>query len=78
METRRVPPAPSDIDEVPEADAAEQQASIADLPDEAQTDGAETGGSDTGQAVIDPDKWDAEAVDPDDERVVALDEDEYR
>lgn len=62
MTARRVPPEFETDDEVPEADAAEQHADVVDL----------TSGEDAAVERAAP------PAEPDDERVVALDDDEYR
>ncbi|ABK53554.1 hypothetical protein Acel_1782 [Acidothermus cellulolyticus 11B] len=71
MAGRPLPPDPSVPAEVPEADAAEQQT-------EAARDSEETGEAAPVVPRITRKRWEADAVDPDDERVVVLDEDDYR
>ncbi|MBX6371858.1 MAG: hypothetical protein IRZ02_06350 [Acidothermus sp.] len=68
MSTKPVPPDASASPEVPEADAAEQHTEAARTADDAAEEAPR----------IEVSRWEAEAVDPDDERVVVLDDDDYR
>jgi len=66
---------------VPEADAVEQQADVLEvtpvIDDDVEGPGA--GAVEPADGVrLNPDLWDVDAIDPDDERVVALDDDDYR
>jgi hypothetical protein len=71
MTNMRKPPVDLGPDvEVPEADAAEQRADVVDI-----TDDSELAPNEQLDALR---GWDAEAIDPSDERVVALDDDDYR
>ena len=71
MTTRRVRADFEAIEEVPEADAAEQRADVVDVTDPTLDDAADVVGLDR--------RVEPEAVEgPDEDRLVALDEDEYR
>jgi hypothetical protein len=68
--TRRTPEDLGTDVEVPDADAAEQRADVFDLPEGSDLDPSEQSDALRG--------WDADAIDPAEERVVVLDDEDYR
>lgn len=68
---RRVPPDFGATEGVSEADALEQQLEVIPLPEGAVLDETDVVQGRRGG-------WDVDAIDPDDERVVTLDDDTYR